>query len=676
MITGVKVVNFLSFESLEVNFTGGVTLIDGFNEDDQTSEGSGKSSIFNAICWGLFGKIPKDANIDDVIKHGEKSCGVAVIFPNALIRRTRNPNELSLEVEGKVIKGKDARETQQLIEDFIGLTFETFCQTVYFAQNYAKKFITANQEEKGKILSEIQNLSVFDRAGKEVRELIKFNEVDITKLKHSHDMGAKDAEILLRDISAERVRHVRAREQQEQRIQNLTTQISAEEGNRQRELDNQVRRIADLNVHISDAEQVVAEHEISHSRMLEVSVSLVFDEVFEQGLLDANNLLMRDYGALNAEISGIDKLISKRESAERQGGLYANRYKAIQAEREKNRAFISNPTKNCPTCGSRLEACDTSHALVEIDKLESEISEITKLLTELSEEIDAPIPTKDELNARMADIRQQRSRNELEIKNLRAIKDKRDSSKAHLQALENNIREQQDRIRKFLVAFERENLPLLFDDARLNTLRRQLDAESQPLNLDKTALNDLMNKLAVVQSNAANFENLISKKTEHLSRLESLKSGFREVKSHVFNSLLNEVNGRVQRYLLQLFEVPVVVRFTNEDMKIETKVKYDGVERGLGLLSGGQFRRVSLAVDLALSDVITARKGAVLGITIWDEYLKDLSEQSMEKVVRLFESRNQPTLIIEHNSIIKTLATNSIFVKLENGTSRVETHIN
>jgi DNA repair exonuclease SbcCD ATPase subunit len=136
--------------------------------------------------------------------------------------------------------------------------------------------------------------------------------------------------------------------------------------------------------------------------------------------------------------------------------------------------------------------------------------------------------------------------------------------------------------------------------------------------------------------------------------------------------MLNEINSRVRKYLDHLFEVPVTVKFRNEDMKIETDVTYDGVSRGLGLLSGGQFRRVSLAVDLALSDVITARKGSRIGITIWDEYMKDLSESSMEKVLELFTARNQPTILIEHNSLFKQIVSTTIFVKLENGTSHVQ----
>src|SRR5690606_23401947 len=107
--------------------------------------------------------------IDDVIKQGEKSCIVELELLNGLkIRRSRKPNKLQIFLPsvGDWVEGKDAKETQEIIEDRVGFSFDTFCQTIYFAQNYPKKFITATEEEKAKILSELQDLQVFDSARK------------------------------------------------------------------------------------------------------------------------------------------------------------------------------------------------------------------------------------------------------------------------------------------------------------------------------------------------------------------------------------------------------------------------------------------------------------------------------------------------------------------------------
>lgn len=656
---------------MDVSFPKGVTLIDGWNEDDQTSEGSGKSSVLNAICWGLFGQIPKDANIDDVIKTGEKACAVEVVFDGAVVRRTRGPNELSLVVNGKTVKGANANETQRLIEEFVGLTFETFCQTVYFAQNYTKKFVTASQDAKGKILSEVQNLSVFDKARKEVLTLVKHEEEKLTKLKHSREMAEKDVELRKRDIQNEELKHQHARQQQEQRVQTILSQIATEEGKHQNLLDQQATRIANVNAQIADAQRLVAEYEASKAQHLAAVANVVYDEPREKALQEANNQLMADAGVVNSEITGIDQLVAKQRAAQNQGARYASRYKQIAADKEKNLAFIANPSKDCPTCGTKLEACDTSHALAEVAKIDQEMAEIETILTQLAAEIDAPIPTKDELNKKLADLRQQRQANDTEIQAIRAVKDRLNSVAIHLSGFDRNIKTQSEKIEKLQVQLAAESQPIAVDTSQLEALKMQLELAQQPLQLDMTTLDALKAKLEETHAQVMSFASLADQSALHLNRLEKLKDGFKEIKSHVFNSLLNELNARVQKYLGHLFEVPVSVRFTNEDMKIETKVKFDGNDRGLGLLSGGQFRRVSLAIDLALADVITSRKGARANLLILDEYFKDLSETSMEKCLALLENRGQPVLLIEHNSIFKNIVNNSVFVRLENGTSHV-----
>ena len=175
MIKSVNAKNFQSWRTLQFSADKGITLITGFNHDDNTAEGAGKSAILNAICWGIFGSIPKDSNIDDVITQGEKSCNVVVSLSNGIsIVRNRKPNDLyffyddSSDVQNR---GKDIKDTQKMIESVIGFTYETFLQSVYFAQNSLVKFILLNEEGKGKILSQIADLSIFDAGRKKAHEL-------------------------------------------------------------------------------------------------------------------------------------------------------------------------------------------------------------------------------------------------------------------------------------------------------------------------------------------------------------------------------------------------------------------------------------------------------------------------------------------------------------------------
>ena len=62
-------INFMSYERVEIDFTAfsGITLISGTN-------GSGKSTIFEAIVWALYGKTLRNMSAGDVVKDGESAC--------------------------------------------------------------------------------------------------------------------------------------------------------------------------------------------------------------------------------------------------------------------------------------------------------------------------------------------------------------------------------------------------------------------------------------------------------------------------------------------------------------------------------------------------------------------------------------------------------------------------
>jgi len=185
VIKKICVKNFFSWKSLEYDIQNGITLFQGFNIDDNTNEGSGKSSILNAITWGLYGKLPKDINIDEVINENSQSCEVTIEFLDFSIVRKRKPNQLFIiNDKGLLIKEKDSKTTQELIEKMVGLSFESFLFTIYFSQEYSKKFLIANQEERGKILSEIQELDKFDLARKETLNLIRIEEKNLAELEN------------------------------------------------------------------------------------------------------------------------------------------------------------------------------------------------------------------------------------------------------------------------------------------------------------------------------------------------------------------------------------------------------------------------------------------------------------------------------------------------------------
>lgn len=702
MLNKVTAQNFQSWAELEFEIEKGIKLVDGWNEDDQTSEGSGKSAVLNAISWGGFGKIPKDAKVDEVIKDGESGCRVDLHFANGdSIVRSRKPNDLYIrKASGDIVKGKDAKETQELIEEYLGMNFETFCQSVYFAQNYDKKFLPANQEEKGKILSNIQNTSIFDKARKEVMELSKKEDKKVETLRNSIQIEDNN----LRNIESQRT--LLAKFVQD-KINAHVTQVRA-----LREKRDDFYALVQVGKQKVDKAQADFDAvDLSALERDEAELAAVRPQFADQLAAVRYN---------KSQIDTVSKTILGKES---EGKALATKYQTLQAKLQTSRTteshrlkalrankeqilnmsanasvirletkikqleqFIANPTKNCPSCGSELKSLDTSHTQKELDQVIQERADLTKQMLAQAEQID------DQIEAEKREIVAQEATMEAEMQgivtqlqtvseylsanplpNLDALNAQEAELVKTISGIDAAVRDLQS---KKLVKNQLETAlklaaqSLTHNEQSLATAEAEMSKIQDPdLSKESEQEDQLVEAYRQISEKRGHIDTVLQQSLAYLSRLETLKEGFKEIKSYVFNNALKELNLRSNQYLSELFEVEASLKFTNEDQKIESTVTLDGQERGLGLLSGGQNRRFNLAVDLALSDLVSSRKASKMDFLILDEYFKDLSEVSMEKCLDLLKTRTCPVVLIEHNSIFKNIVDNTFFVRLTNGTS-------
>lgn len=703
MLSNIKATNFLSWKDLEFDVSRGVTLIDGWNEDDQRSEGSGKSAILNAICWCLFGCLPKEANIDDVIKDNETSCQVILEFDNGdTIVRTRKPNDLYMTKAGAIIKGKDSNETKSLIEEYIGLNFETFCQSIYFAQNYDKKFLMAKQAEKGKILSSIQNLQIFDKARKEALDLASIEDKKITQLKNQVQVmetnvsGLQTQKNMLQGFIADKI-------QKHQSQVNMIVQqrdlVAGHILNSESQMESVKVKIAAINMTALDNdEQELTAARTTYSQQLgQVAYQKKEIDSIKRSILlkeqEGKNIATKYEGLVNkknsiANMESHPTFLRLKADHKRQSetGTSPSFIRLLTKETEL-KAFIANPTKNCPSCGTELKNIDTSHVQKELDgvvsemqlianhaqveikrieddmvlfgnqfqvehaSLDTEMANYLKQLEDISEYLNQnPMPSLEALNSQEAEIQDV-------VNQINKALSETQAKKSEASQLSN----------QYVAASNQYNNYV----QQKNQLDQSLETLGTPdVSQDQAKLSQTDIQIGTLLEQLTELKNLLETSKAYYARLESLKEGFKEIKSFVFTNALNELNYRVNEYLSELFEVEATIRFSNEDQTIEQKITLDGKERSLGLLSGGQSRRFNLAVDLALSDIVSSRKTSKLDMLIFDEYFKDLSEISMEKCLDLLKSRKCPVVLIEHNSIFKNVIDNTFFVRLQNGTSR------
>jgi DNA repair exonuclease SbcCD ATPase subunit len=681
MIKHLKAVNFQSWEYLEFEISKGITQIIGENYDDGTKEGSGKSAIPNSICWALFGCIPKDQGIDDVIRYGQKSCSVEVTLDTGLkIVRTRKPNDLYLIDPNKedTIRGKDMKETQKLIENILGLSFETFMQAIYFAQNYPQKFITANEADKAKILSEIQQLEVFDKARKAAQEKLKKCELEEFSL--TKDLSHKGHMLDGLEAKLEEFKDLKRRAEQEnlERIEDIKGKITRTKAS-----------ITELKAELKDLKEKELRQEIKENEdtLNALNQELNGLKLNLSNIDSARRAKEKLENSITVGFERLDKLEKepaaitkeKKETTERLK-LKLAELSTLKSELDTANKNLKNPTKsNCPTCNQVWKA-DVSCFEKEVKKAQGKVNSTTDEIEWLKQKQQENANRLKEVLAEQEVLKQDLLEKSATLEAMANVDE--EAEKALKVAIKEytetivEVKGAQELLKDKLQNSSRLKASLGFCEDSLKEFNVELtEAKAKDYKHFDLKLADTQKALNTVDKEIRALLDELDKLKKYMAQLEVLKTGFKEVKSFVFQGVLKEINRRANTYLAELFEQPARISFSNsgdsgEISKISVKVNLGGIERGLGALSGGQSRRFSLAVDLALSDIVASRNPNIKNFMIIDEGFFNLSLESKQRVLNLLSNRQGSTIFIEHDPIFETICEQKLEIEFRDGISR------
>lgn len=188
-------------------------------------------------------------------------------------------------------------------------------------------------------------------------------------------------------------------------------------------------------------------------------------------------------------------------------------------------------------------------------------------------------------------------------------------------------------------------------------LKAQLVIDLENKNKDKTDITTKMN----------NSDNTI----KHLTYIHKSYSDRRKIKSYIISKLIPYLNDRIAYYLNSL-ECNVKLHF-NSSLQFESdKWPYE-------LRSGGEKRRIDLAIMFAIHDLHQMIYGKQCNIIVFDEYDRSLCKDGIEAFANLlfgdFTDKDMTIFVISHNHDMKDLFSNKIIVrkdKNDDGISKFE----
>lgn len=172
--------NILSIESANIDFLdSGLMLIDGWNHDTQSANGAGKSSIFNALSWGLFGEYPRGISVSAIVRNGSRKSKViveVVTSTGQTIKAERHrPNQ------SRFFKNDDEISEPEF-KSSLGVTYDQFLLGQYFAQGLGQRFIDLNDSGRKDLILTLMKANAFTQAKTNTDSKIKQIEKQINHL--------------------------------------------------------------------------------------------------------------------------------------------------------------------------------------------------------------------------------------------------------------------------------------------------------------------------------------------------------------------------------------------------------------------------------------------------------------------------------------------------------------
>ena len=147
--------------------------------------GSGKSTILDALCYGIFGKPYRNINKPQLMNTvNEKNLEVEVEFEingvDYKVVRGIKPNKFEIYRNKKLMPHDAAiKDYQKKLEDIIGLNYRAFTQIVILGSARYQSFMDLPTNDRRVIIEEILDITVFSKMNNILKSRAQNTELDI-----------------------------------------------------------------------------------------------------------------------------------------------------------------------------------------------------------------------------------------------------------------------------------------------------------------------------------------------------------------------------------------------------------------------------------------------------------------------------------------------------------------
>lgn len=619
-VGNVEITNFQSIGDIKFNLTNkGLVLIEGDNRDDpsQKSNGSGKSSIPDALDWCLYDVTARGQTGDDVI-HNVAKKGTRVFIELIddddtvyHVSRHRKHKEFNNELIVKRVDGETESNltsgtnklTQVLLNKILGCSEYVFKNAVYLGQDDMPELPALTDKPLKVLIEEAAGIEDIQKASDiAVKD---FNKAKTAAAAHQSTVGAV--------IS-------RLEDKQEDLIV-IRASVDKWELDQKERQETEKAELKEIAVAIKGQK---ATHEAIDMSPVETELAEVLAAI--RGV-EVETARLKELG---------DEAAAASKTASKIHGTLA----ALKAEYDRLAAQVRNIDKkvgtDCGECGKEYHKEDLATALETMKRqlsMKADAFKSTKAEFDSANAVLAAAQLKrDEYASAMTDISKQVERE----RELNTQVNVYEESKRELARAVFNFRRKKE-------SFE--------------LLSTSVNPHAKLIASTETQIVDLTEQLRIS-----------TEKTEELEKEECLAKevvrvfGPAGVRAHILDTITPFLNSRTAMYLGTLSDGVIsavwstISRLKSGEMteKFAIDVRSElGASKYKGL-SGGEKRKVKLACAMALQDLVASRAAKPFQLFMADEIDDGIDESGLERLMAILDEKSKDkgtVLVVSHHSL-------------------------
>ena len=644
--------NFLTYENLDYNFSRNPLLVQGRNltEEDQESNGSGKSGLFTAIEFCITASNSRDVRDNELVMFGEKQAN-AELYASCDIRKeqlhiawlikVKGSNVLTLKKksydgEWEQISFSNVNDGKRYIMNWFDIEKEDLFNYYIINKSRFKTFFKASNKEKVELINRFSDASIVDGLDK----------IDNTNLQTEYDVIKSNIDRF--DGKVELI--------EEQIVGEKSKDVDAENEGEKIRIKDEIEDARDIQIDVLEEIKEFEEKLTSDQGELKDLEGQLVN--LESNVTRANELITqyksKDYDSVQGAI--VEKLNLQRD-------LYSDQDDDI-SQLDKKSLKLGKLIKEldvelsgtivCPSCSTEF-TLDCKHGT--LDEVKAKMDRAKQIEMQIEDKKKSHSDVMDSISEKMEELND-------EIVKINESRDVDAQQKQFLISAFNKATTDVQILNKNILRLEGD----------VNEHKKDIaDCEADIKKLDltiKTLHNDLKNvgtNTSVINTDAleVSLQGLKAIKVELQSNLEERgdeiykrnqwANNFKQFRAHLANQSLEAIEFHMNRYL--------------DGMDSDLKVKMEGfkmlangtfkdeitakiirtVERSFNSFSGGERGRLLFAAILANRHMLnsTHKYGGLDFLSI-DEVFEGVDSLGLKKLVKSAKQLDIAVMIITH----------------------------